>query len=157
MPISQQRCERKWISRATAHQRIIGAVVFAVVALSFGVLWLFGSGRIDPNRVLPPCGFQQRFELPCLTCGFTTSGMAFAQGRIAEAYYVQPAAGLMYTVLAAAGFFALLTACLGIYWRFIFQFWRRVHKGYVVLAVLVVLAGGWAVTLALALAARNQV
>ena len=81
--------------------------------------------------------------------------MAFSQGEFADSFYTQPAAGLICTGLVVAGFFAFLTAACGIYWRFIFEFWRSVSKGYFVVALLIVIAAGWAVTLARALAARN--
>lgn len=155
MAEGQQGIELKGICRADGWQRVIALIVFLGIVLSFGVLWLFGTDRIDPGRVLPPCGFEQRHQLPCPTCGFTRSAMAFAQGNFAESFYMQPAAGLMCTVVAAAGFFALLTAACGIYLRFIFEFWKSIRNGYVFVALLIIVAAGWAVTLARALAARN--
>ena len=152
---SQQSCERKWICKANRRQRLIAGAIFTAIACLFAVLWLGATDRIDLGVVLLPCGFQQKYELPCPTCGFTRSAQAFVRGELAEAFYVQPAAALICCGVAVGGFFALLTAGLGIYWHFFVQFWHNVKKGYIILALIIVIVGGWAVTLARALATSN--
>jgi hypothetical protein len=111
------------------------------------------TGRIDSDRWLDPCGFKQRFALPCPTCGMTTSALAFARGRIFESFYIQPAAALACCIMVIAAFLALLTAVFGIYFRSLDSLFCEVKTRYVILVLIVVIAAGWAVTLARALMA----
>jgi hypothetical protein len=80
----------------------------------------------------------------------TTSAIAFAQGRISESFYIQPAAALLCTGLVTAAFLALVTTVFGVY----FHFLVRIKAKYAILALLVIIAVGWMVTLARVLAER---
>jgi hypothetical protein len=80
---------------------------------------------------------------------------ASAQGKILESFYIQPAAAFFCLVLSISAIFALFTAISGIYFDFLKRFFNRIRIIYIVLAVIVIVALGWAVTLARALAARN--
>lgn len=155
MPISQQPNEGKIICRATFRQRVTAAVVFLVVVVFFIVLRLGATGRVDLGSWFGPCGFRQAYGLPCPGCGMTTSALAFARGKIFDSFYIQPAGGLMCTVFLAGAFFALLMAVFGIYLRFLKRFFVEVKVKYIVVAVMAVVASGWAVTLARALAQRQ--
>ena len=84
-----------------------------------------------------------------------TSASAFAQGKILEAFYIQPAAALLCCVLAVSAFLALLMAVFGVYFGFIKRFFTEVKIRYIILALIVIIAAGWAVTLARALAAHH--
>ncbi len=103
-----------------------------------------------------PCGFKQRFGLPCPTCGMTTSMIAFCQGKIIEAFYIQPAMGLFCCVLVIIAVLSLFTGVFGVYFEFIRRFFTQVKIRYIIAALLVIVAAGWAVTLARALAAGGQ-
>jgi len=126
-----------------------------VITASFGLFHLAATGRIDVDRVLDPCGFKQRYSLPCPTCGMPTSILAFARGSIFESFYIQPAAALMCSIMVVAAFLALLKAVLGIHFRFLDSLFSKIKVKYLILTLIVVIAAGWAVTLARALAARN--
>jgi hypothetical protein len=140
--------------RASFRQRLVAGVVFLLLAAFFGVLALAGHYKIG---LWPfPCGFKQRYNLPCPGCGITTSVVAFAQGKIFEAFYIQPAAALLCCILVVAAFLAFLMAVFGVYFSFINRFFAEVKVRYIVLALIVIIAAGWAVTLARAIAANSQ-
>jgi len=141
--------------RASLHQRIAATVVFLVVAVSFAAAWLAATGKFDLERWLGPCGFKQRTGLPCPTCGMTTSVLTFSRGKIFESFYIQPAGGLLCCVLVIIAFLALFTAVFGVYFRFVKRFFTEVKLRHIILALIVIIAAGWAVTLARALSSKN--
>ena len=102
-----------------------------------------------------PCGFKQRYGLPCPTCGITTSILAFAEGRVFESFYIQPAGGLACFMLAVAAILNLITVLFGRYLCFAKRFLAEVKVRYVIIVVLIIIACGWMVTLARALAAKG--
>jgi hypothetical protein len=155
MQASQQSYKPKFFCRASFHQRIASAVVFSAVAASFGLAWLAATGKFDIGWWLGPCGLKQKYGLPCPTCGMTTSVMAFSQGKIFESFYIQPAAALLCCVLVVAAFLALFTAVFGVYFGFVKRFFTEVKIRHLILALIIIIAAGWAVTLARALAAGN--
>ena len=125
-----------------------------MLAAFFGLFAVAGHYKIT---LWPfPCGFKQRYNLPCPTCGVTTSVVAFAQGKILESFYIQPAAALLCCVLAVSAFLAFFIAVSGIYFGFLNRFFTEVKIKYIILALIIIVAAGWAVTLARALAANNQ-
>lgn len=85
----------------------------------------------------------------------THAVLAFAQGRVLTAFYLQPAAGLLCSLLAATAFFAFLIAVFGVYFTFLDRLFAEIRVVHVVVGLLVILAAGWAVTLARALAAQT--
>lgn len=136
-------------SRASYRQRLIAALVFFAISGSFAALWVVGRYNIT----LWPfaCGFRQLYGLPCPTCGYTTSVLAFAQGRVIRSFYVQPAAAFFCIMAAAAAFFAFLVAVFGVYSP---AFERRIVKlklRYIFIAIALVVAAGWFVTFARAI------
>ena len=155
MQASQQLNKPKIFRRASFRQRLTAAFICLAVAALFAVLWLAADGKINLSRWLNPCGFRQRYGLPCPTCGMTSSALAFVQGKIFESFYVQPAGALFCCLLVIAAFFAFLTAVFGIYFRFLERFFAEIKVRHIILAVIVIIAAGWAVTLARALAANG--
>ncbi len=131
------------------------AIVCLAVVGFFGLFALAGHYNIDMGRWLGYCGFKQRYGLPCPTCGMTTAVLAFAQGKIFKAFYIQPACALLCCVLVVIALLAFVTAVLGVYFRFLEHFYADVKVRYIILALIVIIAAGWAVTLARALAASN--
>ncbi len=85
----------------------------------------------------------------------TTATLAFAQGKIVEAFYIQPACGLLCSLMAVTAFVAFIVAVFGVYFGFIRRFFAEVKLRYMILALIIIVAAGWAVTLARALAARS--
>jgi len=153
MQASQQLNKQKFFCRASFRQRITATFVFLIVAVLFGLAWLAATGKFDIGFWLGPCGLKQRYGLPCPTCGMTTSVLAFSQGKVFEAFYIQPAAALLCCVLVIIAFLALFIAVSGVYFNFIERFFAEVKIKHIILALIVIIAAGWAVTLARALAA----
>jgi len=138
----------------TVGQRIAAGGVFIAVFVVFVVLFAGARGWIDMSRLFGICGFKQVYGLPCPTCYVTSSGMAFVQGRIWESFYIQPVGGVLCCMLLVVGVVALLISVFGVNFGFLHRplRWRMIK--YFVAGALIILAAGWAVTLARALA-RN--
>ena len=155
MHASQQLNKPKFFCRASSGQRKVSAIVCLGIIVFFVVFALAGHYKIDMGRLLGYCGFKQRYGLPCPTCGMTTATLAFAQGRILEAFYIQPACGLLCCVIVLAAIMAFIIAVFGVYFRFIERFFEEVKIRYMILALVVIIIAGWAVTFARALVANN--
>ena len=151
MQASQQLNKPKIFCRASSRQRLLAGLVFLVVVASFGLFWLAAHDKIDIGWWLGPCGFKQKYGLPCPTCGITTSVLAFVQGKIFEAFYIQPAGALLCCVLVVVAFLAFLIAVFGVYFGFLKRFFTEVKIKHIILALIIIIAAGWAVTLARAL------
>jgi len=153
MQSCQQPNKPPFFCRASFHQRITATIVFSAIATLFALAWLAAAGKFDIGWWLGTCGLKQKYGLPCPTCGMTTSVLAFSQGKIFESFYIQPAAALLCCVLVVIAFLALFTAVFGVYFGFVRRFITEVKIKHIVLALIVIIAAGWAVTLARALAA----
>jgi hypothetical protein len=151
----QQSNMAKFYRRATDRQRIIAGVICLAVIGFFGVLWLTGAGKINLSRLIGTCGFKQKYNLPCPSCSMTTASIEFVQGKIFESFNTQPAAGLFCVLFVISAILAFLTACFGVYFSFVDTIFCRANIKYIVLALLIIFAAGWAVTLARAYAARG--
>ena len=142
-------------NKVTIPQRIVAAGVFFAVFGLFGVLWAGANSTIDMTRLFGICEFKRTYGLPCVTCGMTTSAMAFVQGRICESFYIQPAAMVFCSCLVVIAVFALLITVFGVN----FAFLQRLEGGriikYVIVLVIIILSAGWAVTIARALAGKS--
>jgi hypothetical protein len=155
MNASQQLNEPKFFRRASPGQRLVAAIVCLGIILFFGVFALAGHYEIGMGWFLGYCGFKQKTGLPCPSCGMTTATLAFAQGRILEAFYIQPACGFLCCVMVIVAVLAFIIAVFGIYFRFIERFFTEVKLKYMILALIIIIAAGWAVTLARAIAAKS--
>jgi len=151
MQASQQLNRPKILCRASSRQRLLAGLVLSVVVASFGLLWLAANDKIDIGPLIDPCGFKQKYGLPCPTCGMTASALAFVEGKIFESFYIQPAAALLCCILVIVAFLAFLIAVFGIYFGFLKRFFTEVKIKHIILALIVIIAAGWAVTLARAL------
>ena len=151
MRLSQYFKKNKIYYHANPGQRKTAAIMLAVILAIFILFRLASAGVIDLGMFFYPCGFKQRWDLPCPTCGMTTSALAFFSGRILEAFYIQPAGGIFCSILVITAFFAFLTAVFGVYFSFLDRFFMRIHIKYVVLTLIIIVAIGWAVTLTRAL------
>ena len=140
---------------ASFRQRMISAIICLGVTAYFAAFAIAGRYSVDMGRHLGHCGFKQRTNLPCPSCGMTTATLAFAQGRIWEAFNTQPAAALLYSGSVLAAVAALFVAATGKYPALIRRFFEEVRVRYMIVALVIILASGWAVTVARALAARN--
>ena len=156
MQASQQVNKVKIFCRASFRQRLGAAFVFLAIAALFGLFWLAANDKINIGWLLGPCGFKQKYGLPCPTCGITSSLLAFAEGKIFESFYIQPAGALLCCVLVGAAFLALPVAVFGVYFGFLKRFFEEVKIKHIILALIIIIAAGWAVTLARALATKIQ-
>jgi hypothetical protein len=151
MGIRQQVRDRKVIRRASPRERWIAVMVVSAVVALFGGLWLLQRVGFDFDLLFGPCGWKQR-GFTCPTCGMTTCVLAFARGEVLTAFYVQPAGAFLCSLLVLTAFFAFLIGIFGVYFRFLDRLFAELKVRYMVAGLLVVLAAGWAVTLARALA-----
>lgn len=156
MQTSQQVNKMKIFSPSSSRQRLTAVIICLAVVGFFVFFALAGHYKIDMGRWLGYCGFKQKHGLPCPTCGMTTATLAFSQGKISEAFHTQPACTLLCCVLVLIAFLAFVTAVFGKHFRFIERFFNEVKVRYIILALIIIIAAGWAVTLAQALAARNN-
>ena len=155
MQTSQQLNKPKLFLRASRNQRTIAAGICISIVGFFIVFAVAGHYKIDMGRWLGRCGFRQNTGLPCPTCGMTTAVLAFAKGKILEAFYIQPAGGLLCCAAVIIAVLAFIISVFGIYFRFISRFFAEVKVRYIILALIIIILSGWAVTLARALAARH--
>ncbi len=150
MESGQQPILPKLFSRASGNQRLIAAAIFIIIAGGFSLGWLMG--RFHFALYPYPCGFKQRYNLPCPTCGMTTAVIAFAHGDIAGAFSAQPAAGFFCCLTAIIAFFAFLVAVFGVYSPLIERHLASFKLRYVFVVLFLIFAAGWAVTFARAIA-----
>jgi len=156
MRIRQQIRKMKVARRASARERKIAALIGSGVVALFAGLWLLQRVGLDFGLLFGPCGFRQRTGLTCPACGMTTAVLAFARGEVLTAFYVQPAAGFLCSWLVLAAFFALLTGLWGVYFTIFDRLFVEIRLKHVIVGLFVILAAGWAVTLARAWAAQTQ-
>jgi hypothetical protein len=150
MESGQQPISSKLFSRATASQRLIAGIIFLVIVAGFALGWLMGQFHFS---IYPfPCGFKQRYGLPCPTCGMTTALIAFSHGHIGNAFYRQPAAGFFCCLAVVIAFFAFLIAVFGVYSPIVERLIASLKLRYVFVVLFLIFAAGWAVTFARAIA-----
>ena len=147
MDQDQSTNPRKAIIRATASQRRKGLILFLLMIIGLGSLSAAEALHFDIGRLFNPCGFKQRYHLPCPTCGFTTAARAFARGRIGLAFYTQPAAGFVCLMLVFAALTGLFIAVCGIYPRWVHRTLSTLTPQRVFWTLLLIVLLGWAVTL----------
>jgi hypothetical protein len=156
MQTSQQVNKTKFFIRASVRQRLAAAIICLAVLIFFGFFALAGHYNIDMGRWLGYCGFKQKYSLPCPTCGMTTATLAFSQGKIFQAFYIQPACALLCCLIVLIALAAFITAVFGKHFCFIDRFFNEVKVRYIILALIIIIAAGWAVTLARALVSNNN-
>ncbi len=154
MQNSQVLSGLKIFEPASVEHRIVALLLLALVAGLFTVLGLSAAGFIDVGRIVGPCGFKQRYGLPCPTCAMTTAGKAFVRGEIFEAFYIQPAGALLAVLMLLIGILSFITAVFGVYLAPVKRFLEEVKVQYIVLALIIIVSAGWAVTLARAMASK---
>jgi len=145
------------VRRASGRERTAAALVSLSIAALFAALWGLQRLHFDFGLLFNPCGFKQRTGWPCPACGMTTSVLAFARGQVVTAFYVQPASALLCGLLGIVAFLAFLVAIRGVYFTVFDRLVHQVKIGHLLVGLLVVVAAGWAVTLARALAVQRSV
>jgi hypothetical protein len=151
MTTNQEPKNEKARIKATNTYRLVAGCLFVLVVGFFVYMFLGARGIINLRSQFGICGFKQSYGLPCPGCGWTTSTLAFVQGHVGQSLYIQPAACVFCIAIAISGVFALLSAVLAIRFSFLDRPFAVIVK-YVVLAIIILVAGGWAVTLSRAMA-----
>ena len=128
--------------------RVVAAFIFLIITAGFVVLLLEAHGKIRLGFLLGPCGFKQRYNYPCPSCGMTHSAVEFVKGNFYRSFYLQPAGFLLCLVFVISAFFSFIAAVFGIYCSFLRYVFKQSNIKYIVLAVTIILVAGWAVTLA---------
>ena len=146
----------KFFIRASTHQRMAAAIICLSIIVFFSFFALAGHYKLDLGRWLGYCGFKQKYGLPCPTCGMTSATLAFSQGKILQAFYIQPACALLCCLIILIALAAFITAVSGKHFCFIERFLNEVKVRYIILALIIIIAAGWAVTLARALVSNNN-
>jgi len=154
MQPDQHLKNRYFLIPVSIRQRIWAGIVFLSIGIFFGLLILSAGGKIDIGQWLGPCGFKQQHGLPCPTCGITSSAIAFASGRIFKSFYIQPAGGLLCSLLLLSAFVSGFIAVSGRNFRFLVRFFAEIRLKYVILVLIFVILCSWAVTLARAIASK---
>ncbi len=85
----------------------------------------------------------------------TTAVIAFSHGHISDAFYAQPAAGFFCCFATLIAFFAFLIAGFGVYSPLLERRLASLKLRYILAALFLILAAGWAVTLARAIAQNS--
>jgi ABC-type phosphate/phosphonate transport system permease subunit len=155
MEIDKQINEKKIFRKATKDQRLKASIILLVILGFFGIAGLTAKGMVNPGKLFGPFGFKQKYRLPCPTCGMTSSAVAFAKGQIGQSFYIQPAGGLLYSLLVITAFLAFLISVFGIYLCILERIFVEVKIKHVILGLAVIVAAGWIVTLTRALAVKN--
>lgn len=155
MDLIQQTNTGPRLRRASARQRRVAGLFALGVFSLFAGLWLSQRVGFDFGTIFNPCGMKQRTGLPCPTCGMTTCVLAFSRGDLLRAFYVQPAGAFLCSLLIVSAFFAFLVSVFGVYFSALDRLWAEMRVRYAIVGLLIILAAGWAVTLARAVAAQT--
>jgi hypothetical protein len=131
----------------SSRQRLRAAL--AGLAVAGLLVWLFLAQRLgyDVGSMFGPCGFKQRYGLPCPTCGMTTAVLAFTRGEVVDAFEIQPAAALVCAALAASAAICVTVALRGRVPLAISRVLARLNVSRVLICIGLTGAAGWAVTL----------
>jgi len=130
----------------SARHRIGAACLSLGIVVLFMSLGLAQRLGFDFGTLFGPCGFRQRYGLPCPTCGMTTAVLAFARGQIVLSFWTQPGAGLLCSILAMGAVLLLAVAVWGKVPRCAVRLWARVRFLHVLIGLGLVVAAGWLVT-----------
>lgn len=147
MQKDQQPNGRGPLVALSGRQRLGAVCVSLGIAVGFLSLGLAQRLGFDFGTLFGPCGFKQRYGLPCPTCGMTTAVLAFARGEVVRSFSIQPCAGLLCSVLAGGAVLVLGVAISGRCPSPLAWFWARLRFVHVLLGLAFVVAAGWVWTL----------
>jgi len=144
----QQSSQDIKINRLSVAKRLIAGGIFLLISVGFLLVHIAAVKKISLYPLA--CLFNQTTGLPCPSCGMTRSVMVFAQGNILQSFYIQPAGAALCLLAIAVAIFSLLCGIAGTDWGLV----SNIKIRYIIVLLLVVIGGGWAVTLARAMAER---
>lgn len=142
--------------RISKKGRLVAGLIFATAVGAFALVhWAAVNDRIAVAWLFGPCGFKQKWGLPCPTCGMTTALIAFGQGDIFRAFYIQPAAAVFCSLVVVSSLLLLVMAVFGTDLGLLNHLGALKTK-YILIAVLVIIASAWAVTITRTVAQKNR-
>lgn len=103
--------------RLAPRERLVASVVAAGAAAPLAIAW-----RLEPSAEgvgthqqlgLPACGWMAGMNLPCPSCGMTTSFSRAVRGDLLGAVQAQPMGALLAVAAAVAVIVAIFTAATG--------------------------------------------
>lgn len=124
----------------------VGAACAAVLVIA-ALLTPDASGLGTHRQILhlAPCSFVLTSGLPCPTCGMTTAFAWVMHGHPLTALIVQPAGAIFCLATIGLLFFSLYVACFG---SLVSVNWSRIGPVKLMLAVGLLILGGWAFKIA---------
>lgn len=108
------------------------------------------AAYVQPNRAglgshsslgLPQCGFLQTTNLPCPSCGMTTSFSHFVRGNVLASVYVQPMGAVLAAMACACVWAGLYIAFTG---RPAFRLLRLLPGRYYLMSLFGLALAAWA-------------
>ena len=153
-------------------------LIAGLVLLLGGSLFIEGvliaQGYVNTQKAFGICGWQQKYQLPCPTCGMTRSLVAFCDGDFLKSVYIQPTAGIMCGLLVIATGISVLELVFGPWKNYkidpdvtvkkqsrmarcldsFYMGLNKIKKWQFVIFFLLLVLGGWAVTMSRALALK---
>jgi len=109
------------------------------------------AAYVEPNRAgigshssslgLPQCGFLQTTNLPCPSCGMTTSFSHFVRGNLLASVYVQPMGAVLAAMACASVWAGLYIAFTG---RPAFRLLRLLPGRYYLMSLFGLALAAWA-------------
>ncbi|WP_236254708.1 DUF2752 domain-containing protein [Mucisphaera calidilacus] len=90
----RSRPRQRSASSAKTHERLAGVLVALIcLAVMIGLYQLEPEARgygTHGQFASQPCGWVEQYDLPCPTCGVTTSASLAAHGSLLASFWTQP-------------------------------------------------------------------
>ncbi len=122
----------------------------AIIAVAIGVIFLAAAWVAPSERGvgthhqlgLPTCGWIVAADLPCPTCGMTTSFSHAVRGQFLQSLFAQPMGFFLAIGIFLTGVFAIFTAVTG---RSLALIWMPFcsRKYFIILGIFAILAWGF--------------
>ncbi|MFA5554542.1 MAG: DUF2752 domain-containing protein [Phycisphaerae bacterium] len=153
--LGQQQIKGKLFRKASHDERIITAYILFISAGICLFIILAAYDIISIGKIVGPCRFKVSHNLPCPTCGVTTSMLAFFRGQILQSFFIQPTGGLLSLGIILTIFLSFTISVFGLYFKLLDKLFVRLKLLYIILILFAVFVFGWAVTLVKTVLAEN--
>ena len=109
-----------------------------VVAFSvFG--FLAANGKFDVGSNFGVCGFYQKYQMPCPSCGMSRAVIELYKGDLVGSVKEQPAAIVLIILAVGVSILGLVTAFKGVSLVLV----ERIKLKYIVFFVIIIVIAGW--------------